>query len=40
VIFFRDYGAATHISKINCAEMAWDRPRKLAFGTFSTKRRF
>jgi len=35
-----DCNNATHISKVNCAKMAWDRPRQPAYGIFSIKRRF
>jgi len=32
--------AAAHILRVNCDEMAGDRPRQLAHKTFSIKHRF
>ena len=32
--------AAAHISRVNCDEMALDRPRELAYEIFSIKYRF
>jgi len=38
--FFSQFLAATHISTLNCDEMAEDRPRQLAYEIFSIKRIF
>jgi len=38
--FFSRFQAVTHILKVNCAEMAGDRPRQSAYEMFSIKRRF
>jgi len=32
--------AATHISRVNCAEMARERPRQPAYEIFKIKRKF
>jgi len=29
-----------HISEVNCAELAWDKPRQPAYKIFSNKSRF
>jgi len=34
------FRTATHISRLNCAEMAEDRPRELAYEIFSIKCKF
>jgi len=39
VIFLR-FSAATHILKVNCAEMAGDGPEQPAYDTFSIERIF
>jgi len=40
VDFFPRFRAATHISKVNCTEMAGDRPRQPAHETCSIECRF
>jgi len=37
---FLRFPDATHISKVNCAEMAGDGPRQPAYDTFSIERTF
>jgi len=37
---FLRFGAATRISRVNCAEMAGDRPRQPAHEIFSIECRF
>jgi len=37
---FSQFLDAAHISALNCAEMAGDRPKQLAYEIFSIKRRF
>jgi len=39
-VIFLQFPAATRILKVNCDEMAGDRPRQPAYEIFSTKRRF
>jgi len=39
-IYFRRFRAVTQISRANCAEIARDKPRQLAYETFSIKRSF
>jgi len=39
-IFFLRFRLATHILRVNCIEMAVDRPRQPAYGIFSIKRKF
>jgi len=34
------FRAATHILRVNCAEMAGDRPRQPAYEIFSIERKF
>jgi len=34
------FRTATHISRVNCVEMAGDRPRQFTYEIFSTERRF
>ena len=38
--FFSRFEATTHISRVNCAEIAGDGPRQPAYEIFSIKRRF
>jgi len=38
--FFLQFPTATHILRVNCAKMARDRPRQLAYEIFGIKRRF
>jgi len=40
LVNFSRLQAATHISRVNCAEMTGDRPRQPAQEIFSIKRRF
>jgi len=37
---FSQFWTATHISRVDCAEMAVDRPRQLAYEIFSIECRF
>jgi len=38
--FFLRFLAATHILRVNCAEMVGDRPGQPAYGIFSIERTF
>jgi len=40
IVNFSRFQAATHISRVNCAEMAGDRPRQPAYEIFSIECRF
>jgi len=37
---FSKFLASVHISKVNCDEMAGDRPRQPSYDIFNIKRRF
>jgi len=37
---FSQFSAATHSSRVNCAEMAGDRPRQPAYEIFGIECRF
>jgi len=40
LVFFLQFSGVTHISKVNCAEMARDRPGQPAYEIFSIERTF